>query len=132
MLCFLLGLLFFLSLSWFTNNGKYLQVPTVKGRNVDEAIKLLEARGFDVVIQDSVYFDTVKKYTVIKQLPDEGATVKANRTVFLTINRAVAPAIPMPKLEGLSLRFAVELLERNHLKLGDTIYRPDFMQGSIL
>ena len=132
LLLFMLGLFFLLSLSWFTNHGKYLQVPSVKGQNVDEAIKLLEDRGFDVVIQDSVYYDSIKKYTVIKQLPEPDATVKANRTVFLTINRAVAPAVPMPKLEGLSLRFAVELLQKNHLKLGDTIYRPDFMKGSIL
>lgn len=132
LLLFLVGLLFLLSLSWFTNHGQYLKVPTVKGRNVDEAIKILEDRGFDVVIQDSVYYDSVKRYTVIKQLPDPDATVKANRTVFLTINRAVPPAIAMPKLEGLSLRFALDLLDRNHLKLGDTIYRPDFMKGSIL
>ena len=36
------------------------------------------------------------------------------------------------KLEGLSFRFAYDMLQRNHLKLGDTIYRPDFMKGSIL
>ena len=60
----------------------------VKGQNVDNAIKILESRGFDVIIQDSVYFDSIPRYTVIKQLPDPDATVKVNRTVFLTINRA--------------------------------------------
>jgi beta-lactam-binding protein with PASTA domain len=65
-------------------------------------------------------------------LPEPDATVKANRTVFLTINRATAPDIFMPKLEGLSLSYALDKLERMHLKLGDTIYRPDFMKGSIL
>ena len=38
----------------------------------------------------------------------------------------------MPKLEGLSLRYALDKLEKNHLKLQDTIYRPDFMKGSVL
>jgi beta-lactam-binding protein with PASTA domain len=131
-LVFLVGFLFLQSLSWFTNHGAYLKVPAVKGQNVDNAIKILESRGFDVVIQDSVYFDSIPKYTVIKQLPEPDATVKVNRTVFLTINRATLPAITMPKLEGLSFRFAYDLLRRNHLRLGDTIYRPDFMKGSVL
>ena len=131
-LVFLIGFLFLQSLSWFTHHGEYLKVPAVKGQNVDNAIKILESRGFDVIIQDSVYFDSIPRYTVIKQLPDPDATVKVNRTVFLTINRATTPAINMPKLEGLSFRFAYDMLQRNHLWLGDTIYRPDFMKGSVL
>lgn len=123
---------FLSSLSWFTKHGSYLQVPSVKGRNVDDAIKLLEAKGFEVIIQDSVYIDSLPKYTIIKQLPDAGATVKANRNVFITINRAAPPDVPVPKLEGLSLRFAQELLIKNHLVLGDTVNKPDFMKGSIL
>jgi beta-lactam-binding protein with PASTA domain len=38
----------------------------------------------------------------------------------------------MPALEGKSLNFALEILKRSHLKLGDTIYRSDFMRGSVL
>ncbi len=120
------------TLSWVTNHGEYLTVPSLVGKDTHEAIKLLEDKGFDVVIQDSVYTDTLKKGVVIKQLPDGNSTVKINRTVFLTVNRYVPPMIEMPKLEGLSLRFALELLSRNHLKLKDTIYKPDFMKGSIL
>ena len=132
LLIFLIVFLFLQSLSWFTNHGEYLKVPSVKGQNVDNAIKFLEDKGFDVVIQDSIYNDSLPKYTVIKQLPEPDATVKVNRTVFLTINRATLPQIVMPKLEGLSFRFAADMLERNHLALGDTIYRPDFMKGSVL
>ena len=40
--------------------------------------------------------------------------------------------IEMPKLEGQSLSFALEMLTRNHLILSDTVFRPDFMQGSVL
>ena len=131
-LIFLIVFLFLQSLSWFTHHGAYLKVPEVKGQNVDNAIKILESQGFEVVIQDSIYSDSIPRYTVIKQLPEPEATVKVNRTVFLTINRATPPPISVPKLEGLSFRFANDLLKRNHLKLGDTIYRPDFMKGSVL
>ncbi|UEG48683.1 PASTA domain-containing protein [Ferruginibacter lapsinanis] len=119
-------------LSWITKHGEYLTVPSLVGKDTHQAIELLESKGFDVVIQDSVYTDTVKRGTVIKQLPDGGSTVKVNRSVFLTINRYVPPMIEMPKLEGLSLRFALDLLRRNHLELRDTIYKPDFMMGSVL
>jgi eukaryotic-like serine/threonine-protein kinase len=131
LLC-LLVVIFLGSLSWFTNHGAYLKVPLVKGRNVDEAVKLLEEKGFEVTIQDSVFVDSIPRYTVIKQLPDADATVKRNREVYLTINKAQPPPIPMPKLEGLSYRFAIELLQKNHLELGDTTMRPDFMKGSVL
>ena len=115
-----------------TRHGAYLKVPAVTGMSTDAAIKLLEKQGFDVYIQDSVFTDTAKRGTVLKQLPDPNATVKINRTVFITVNRYVPPMIDMPKLEGQNLAFAIKMLERNHLKLGDTTFRPDFMMGSVL
>ena len=124
--------LFLQMLSWITMHGEFLKVPPVLGMKTDEAIKLLKKQGFDVQIQDSVYTDTASNGIVLKQLPDANATVKVNRTVFLTVNKVVPPMIEMPKLEGQSLNFALDMLFRNHLTLGDTIYRPDFMQGSVL
>jgi beta-lactam-binding protein with PASTA domain len=131
-LIFLIGFLFLQSLSWFTNHGSYLKVPSVTGKKVDDAIKYLEDQGFDVIITDSLYNDSLPLNTVKKQLPDEGATVKVNRTVFLNINPVVLPMVEMPKLEGLSFRYALERLTKNHLQLGDTIQRPDFMKGTVL
>jgi eukaryotic-like serine/threonine-protein kinase len=119
-------------LGWITKHGEYLTVPAVKGKPTDEAIKLLESKGFDVTIQDSIFTDTLQRGIVIKQLPDADATVKVNRTVFLTVNRYMPPMIIMPALEGKSLGFALELLKRSHLQLGDTTFKPDFMKGSVL
>ena len=119
-------------LGLITRHGAYLKVPAVTGMKTDEAIKLLEKQGFEVYIQDSVFTDTAARGIVLKQLPDPDATVKVNRTVFITVNRLVPPMIDMPRLEGQNLSFAIKILERNHLKLGDTIYKPDFMMGSVL
>ncbi len=119
-------------LGWITRHGEYLTVPAVTGMKTTEAIKLLEKQGFDVLIQDSVFTDTAARGIVLKQLPDPNATVKINRTVFITVNRMVPPMIEMPRLEGQSFSFALKMLERYHLRLGDTIYRPDFMLGSVL
>ncbi len=119
-------------LGWMTRHGEYLTVPKVKGKGTAEAIRLLEEKGFEVVIQDSVYTDTLARGTVIKQLPDPNSTVKINRAVFLTVNRYVPPMIVMPSLEGKSMNFAIDLLRRNHLELVDTLFRPDFMKGSVI
>ncbi|MBS1743781.1 MAG: PASTA domain-containing protein [Bacteroidetes bacterium] len=115
-----------------TKHGQYLTVPSVLGKDTKSAISLLESKGFEVEIQDSVYIDTAKMGTVLKQLPDPNSTVKVNRTVFLTINRVTLPMIDMPALKGKTVNFAIEILNRSHLVLGDTVYKPDFMRGSVL
>jgi eukaryotic-like serine/threonine-protein kinase len=120
------------TLGWVTQHGKYLTVPAVLGKKTEDAIKLLEKEGFDVQIQDSVFTDTASRGVVLKQLPDANATVKINRTVFLTVNRLIPPLIEMPKLEGQSLSFALDMLQRSHLKLEDTIFKPSFELGSVL
>lgn len=132
LIAFLVVFLFLKMLGWMTKHGEYLTVPSVLGKKTDEAIKLLEKEGFEVYIQDSIFTDTAARGVVLKQLPDPNSTVKINRMVFITVNRAVPPMVDMPKLEGQSLNFALEMLQRNHLQLGDTIYRPDFMMGSVL
>ena len=119
-------------LGWITKHGEYLTVPAVKGMHTNEAIKLLESKGFDVTIQDSIFTDSNERGSVLKQLPDANATVKINRTVFLTVNRYIPPMIAMPALEGKNLAYALNILQKNHLVLGDTTYKPDFMKGSVL
>ena len=128
-------LLFFLGielLGTITNHGESMVVPSVVGKRTSDAIRYLEHNGFEVQIQDSVYTDTAKNGIVLKQLPDPNSTVKINRTILLTVNRVTLPLLNMPALEGKSLNFALEILKRSHLKLRDTIFRPDFMRGSVL
>ena len=115
-----------------TKHGEYLTVPAVTSKNTAEAVKILESKGFDVVIQDSVYTDTAKMGTVLKQFPEPNSTVKVNRVVLLTINRSTLPLVDMPALQGKSLGYALEILRRSHLLVGDTSYKPDFMMGSVL
>lgn len=119
-------------LGFITNHGKFLTVPSVLNKTTSEAVKYLEEKGFDVEIIDSVYTDTAKKGIVLKQFPDPDSRVKINRTILLTVNRVTLPLVDMPALEGKSLNFALYILKRSHLVLGDTIFRPDFMRGSVL
>lgn len=115
-----------------TKHGSYLTVPSVTAKTTAEAVKILESKGFEVMIQDSVYTDTAKMGIVLKQFPEPNSTVKVNRVVLLTINRSTLPLLDMPSLQGKSLGYALEILRRSHLVVGDTTYKPDFMMGSVL
>lgn len=124
--------LFFNSLDWMTHHNENVSVPSVTGKNISEATQLLEAQGFEVEVQDSVYLDTAAKASVIRQSPEAEAVVKKNRTIYLTINRVVAPLIDMPDLRGFSFQSAEMYLKSVGLKLGDTSYRPDIARNSVL
>jgi len=103
-------ILFFFSLGWITGNGKTEKVPNVVGLDVTAAQKNLTALGFDVVLQDSIYVDTLARNAVLRQTPASDEIVKKGRAVYLTINRIVAPLIDMPNLIGFSLKSAQTLL----------------------
>lgn len=131
LLCAVLYVLFFSSLSVITRHGAETKVPLVLDRDVRMAVNQLEALGFDVDI-DSAYDPAKKAYIVLSQVPENGSVVKTGRTVFLTINKAVPPLTPMPNLLNLSFRSAELILKSNKLILGDTSYRPDIANGAIL
>ena len=61
---------FLLTLNMITNHGEYLTVPEVKGKNYVEVLDDLESKGFDVVIQDSIYVDSLAPNSIIKQFPE--------------------------------------------------------------
>lgn len=125
-------LLFILSLNWLTHHNQSRTVPDVTGRTYDEAREILSKAGFEVEVHDSVYTDTTKPHMVLKQVPEGDEVVKVNRTVFLTINRAVPPLVEMPNLVGYSFRNAEMTLKSAGLKFGDSSYRADFARDAVL
>jgi eukaryotic-like serine/threonine-protein kinase len=124
--------IFLLSLNLLTHHGRSRTVPHVVGKPYAETEAMLEKLGFNIVIQDSIYVDTLPPSTIIKQVPEGDAVVKVNRTIYLTINRAVPPMIDMPNLIGFSFRNAEMNLLSAGLRIGDTSYRSDFAKNSVL
>ena len=128
----LIVFLFFNSLDFITHHNDDVSVPSVTGKNLSEATRLLQAQGFAVEVVDSVYIDTAAKASIIRQSPDAAAIVKKNRTIYLTINRTLAPLVEMPDLRGFSFQSAQMYLQSLSLRLGDTTYRPDIARNSVL
>jgi len=117
--------IFFFSLGWITGNGETGKVPAVIGLDVLAAEKNLIAAGFDVELQDSIYVDTLARNAVLRQTPEADEIVKKGRTVYLTINRVVAPQVDMPNLVGFSIKSAETYLKVLGLRLGSIQMVPD-------
>jgi eukaryotic-like serine/threonine-protein kinase len=128
----ILILLFLLSLNWITRHGESRTVPAVVGKNINDVEKFLDTNGFDVVVQDSAYYDSLPPGFVLRQVPEADEVVKINRTVYVTINRFVPPDVEMPNLLGSSYRNAEMVLRNMGLRMGDTTYRVDFAKNSVL
>ena len=129
---FFLLILFFLSLGWITGYGKTAKVSLVVGQSYVAAQQQLEKDGFEVVILDSIYVDSIAKLAVIRQTPEADEVVKTGRTIYLTINRMVPPQVEMPSLVGFSLKSAELYLQSLQLKLGSVSYKPDFARNAVL
>lgn len=131
-LIFVILFIFLLSLNYFTQHGKTLTIPMVTGVSLAEAEKILEVNDFEIIIQDSVYVDTAGPLSVLRQFPEADAVVKENRTVYLTINRAVPPMIEMPNFINMTYRSAEIAVKQYGLNLEDTLYRHDFARNAVL
>ncbi|WP_199120799.1 PASTA domain-containing protein [Pedobacter sp. ASV28] len=121
----------FFSLRYYTKHGEGLNVPSLKGLKIEEAISKLEALGLRYEI-DSVYIMDQPPGIVTDQDPDPETFVKDNRTIYLTINTNQAPNVRFPDVEAKSLREAKSILESYGLKLGDTSYKPDVARDVVL
>lgn len=111
-------ILFFFSLGWITGYGKTEKVPSVVGLDMAAAKKNLSALGFEVILQDSIYVDTLARNAVLRQIPEADEIVKKGRAVYLTLNRMIAPQVDMPNLIGFSLKSAQTYLKVLGLRLG--------------
>ena len=66
---------FFSLLGVITKHDEYKKVPSVVGKNYDEAVEILKAANLQATIQDSIYDDTARALQVMRQSPDADATV---------------------------------------------------------
>jgi len=123
---------FVLSLNMITQHGVARTVPSIVGKKLEATRAQLENQKFQIVVQDSVYYDSLAPTTIIKQVPEADAVVKVNRTIYVTINRTIPPDVDMPNLVGYSFRNAESILKNLGLKMGDTTSKPDFAKNSVL
>jgi beta-lactam-binding protein with PASTA domain len=128
-------LLLVASLIWlriFTHHGQALTVPDLTGLNLDEVEVVTKSKKIRYNVTDSVFFKELPRGTVVKQNPRQGMKVKANRTIYLSMNAMNPERVIMPTVTGVSLRQARAILETYNLNLGKISYKPDIAVNNVL
>jgi beta-lactam-binding protein with PASTA domain len=106
---------------FYTKHGDEYELPDVTGKEVTEAVDLLESEDFDPVIADSVYDANYAPGAVIRQNPLPFTMVKKGRRIYLVISIGEKP-LYMPTLIGATLKDAEFRLKDQSLSLNQTIY----------
>jgi beta-lactam-binding protein with PASTA domain len=129
------GLLITCILLWirsYTEHGKSVEVPGLKGKNISNADLILSPLTLKIKVIDSLFQPGMKGGTIIDQNPGQGVKVKENRTIYVSINAYLPPMVAMPELKDASFRQARAILESIGLKVGDTTYTPDIARDAVL
>jgi beta-lactam-binding protein with PASTA domain len=116
----------------YTNHNKSYAVLDLYDIPQEEAIRMIEGRGFRYIIFDSIYVPEKEPGVILDQHPRPGFLVKKNRKIFLTINASEPEKIPMPKLVELTFREGKAKLESFGLMLGNLSYKYDLSRNVIL
>jgi beta-lactam-binding protein with PASTA domain len=122
----------YLWMSSYTDHGETIEVPNLNGKNFNQAKSILESLKLRVAIMDSVFDLSKPKGSIIEQNPSNGAKVKENRTVYLTLNAFQAPQVTVPNLKDASLRQAKAIIEVVGLQVGNITFTPDIAKNAIL
>jgi len=99
-------------------------VPKLAGLKLDDATKALTAAGLAAGPQKATPSDTVPAGVVVDSEPTAGTTVAPKATVTLLLSTGLS-ARPVPKVTGMRLRAARELLEQQGWKVGKIRYDSD-------
>jgi beta-lactam-binding protein with PASTA domain len=114
------------SLKSYTRHGELIPVPDLKGKTLEQTIKLLDEKGLEYKVIDSAFNVKFPALTIVEQTPKSGTNVKNGRTIYLTINASNSPTVEVPDLIGRSsLKYAKMQLESYGLTVGEIIYKPD-------
>jgi beta-lactam-binding protein with PASTA domain len=104
--------------------SKQSPVPALVGLRTEDALRQLVAAGFAAGPQKSAYSETAAPGVVVDTQPPAGTPLKPHGSVTLLIS--VGPSTkPVPKVVGMRLRAARELLEQQGFKVGKIHYTYD-------
>lgn len=101
-------------ISWglgvYTKHGEHVRIPELRGKQLDEAVRLLSAVELRCEVVDSVYDKSATPGSIIDVFPLPGKEVKPGRIIFLKIYAKEPPRISMPHVKDMSSRQAYALL----------------------
>jgi len=115
----------------YTGHDKYIPVPDLRGKLIEEVIQNPFYADFRFTVLDSVFDPELPPGTILYQDPWFDMRVKENRQIYVTISSATPDKVSMPDLKYLTLRQATSMLESYGLKAGNLFYTPAFDADAI-
>jgi len=113
-------------LSSYTGHNKYISVPDIRGKLIEEVVQSTFYTDFRFIVLDSVFDPELPPGTILYQDPWVDTRVKQNRQVYVTISSSTPDKVSMPDLKFLTLRQAESMLGSYGLKVGNLFYTPAF------
>ena len=99
----LVSLSIFLVFAWmkfYTRHGKSYEVDNYVGMNIQEAEKAASKHKFNLVVLDSTYIVGKGPGIILEQNPLPDAKVKARRSIYISITKAIPNDVALPDLVG--------------------------------
>lgn len=97
-------ILLFFGMKWwlasYTHHGENIEVPDVTSKSLQEAEKILSAKGLQIKAVAESYNRELPAGCVIVQNPKAGASVKEGRIVYVTLNSLTVPKVTIPDVIG--------------------------------
>ena len=110
----------------YTHHGEAIPVPDVVHKNYDDAARILDDLGLQIVVTDTGYVKSLPADCILEQSPSVGDRVKGGHVVYVIINSDHSPKIAIPDIiDNCSLREAMAKLTAMGFKLG----QPKFISG---
>lgn len=112
--------------------GRIIAMPNLVGQPVDQAQRVLAAKGLQLRIADRV-FSSLPANTVARQTPPPGEQVKVSQDAHIVLSLG-PQTVKVPPLEGFSMRAGRIALLESGLQLGEvsTVYMSGAAPDTVL
>ena len=130
---FIVFFLVYNSLKIYSKNIRYIEVPDLAGKNLDEAISVLDDNKLRYeVLDSSKFFVNIPNYSVISQIPKELELVKKNRKIYLNVNPKNFQKVSLPNVIQITKRNAESILTALGFKVRDYSYVDNIGKDMVL
>lgn len=119
-------------LNIYTRHNDTLEIPNLKGLQVQDAIALTASKDLKCEVVDSIYHEDGTPGAILEQVPKETSKVKRGRTIYLTVQSKNEPLATAPDLEDISFRQAETMLKSAGFTSITVKYVPSEFEGLVV
>ena len=94
----------------YTQHGKAVEVPDVKGISVENAEPFFTDKNLNFAVIDSVFIRNATPGSILETIPPVGSMVKQGRTIYLKIVTYQPQLIAIPDVKDVSQRQSMAML----------------------